>query len=232
MMQKQLDGVIRLVQDIYATRDDEIQCDTASELMVLCADGVLADHEARQQYPALFRHFRFCPDCAAEYNMLMELAQLEANDQLSQPITAPPLPREKPSGSLLSQAAEIVHRLRFPGFLAGAASVAVRGATASAPVKVDLRGSDLTLEIVKRRSSIHPDLWVLQCTVKTTIADVTAQWEGSPIRLQSEASGALEEVLMLDALGEVIFDQVEPGRYMLYFRLLDQAYTVEGIELS
>lgn len=81
-MSNKQDPLTHLVEDVFATRDNEIQCDEAQILMARCADALLNEEASRQQYPALWHHFRFCPDCAEEYQMVMHLAQLEVDGQL------------------------------------------------------------------------------------------------------------------------------------------------------
>jgi hypothetical protein len=85
-------GPQRLVQDIFATGDDEIQCDEAHSLIAACLDAALSDEQSQQQHPALWRHFRFCSDCTEEYRILMEVAAAERAGQLDRIVHVPPLP--------------------------------------------------------------------------------------------------------------------------------------------
>jgi hypothetical protein len=79
------DALKHLVEDVFSTREDEIQCEEAEAMMARCAEAGLSDKDARDQYPALWHHFRFCPDCAEEYRLVMALAQMENTGQLKPP---------------------------------------------------------------------------------------------------------------------------------------------------
>jgi hypothetical protein len=95
-MHKKQGSLARLVQDMFETQDEEIQCEEAGVLIGRSADALLSDEDSQKQYPALWRHFHFCSNCAEEYALAMELARLEAAGQLEQPTLAP-----SPSGWIL-----------------------------------------------------------------------------------------------------------------------------------
>ena len=86
----------RLLEDIFAVQDEEISCDEAAILMARNAVDLYTDDEARQLYPALWRHFHFCPNCAAEYDLLMDLARQEGREGWIQPAQIPPRPADDP----------------------------------------------------------------------------------------------------------------------------------------
>lgn len=86
------DASTRLVRDIFATTPADLSCDQARGLIERIARDGLSDVLARQRHPALWHHFRFCPDCRAEYTMLMELVRREAAGLLVRPDGVPPAP--------------------------------------------------------------------------------------------------------------------------------------------
>src|SRR5688572_13366828 len=104
----------RLVQHIYTTHGDEIQCDQAADLMVLSAVALLTPAESRRQYPALWRHLERCADCTVEYQMLMELAQQEAEGILPTVTALPPVPTR--SQHAPAQWLQDTLAVLFPGF--------------------------------------------------------------------------------------------------------------------
>lgn len=102
----------RLARAVQATGPTEVFCDEAAVLMAQCAAAQLSEAEAQRQYPALWHHFHFCADCAAEYALLMEVVQAEAAGQLPSAPPVPPLSqltRSKPRSPATSKTTDHFH---------------------------------------------------------------------------------------------------------------------------
>lgn len=222
----------RLVEDIFNTQDDEIQCDEARILIARCTQVLLTADESRCQYPALWHHFRFCPDCAEEYGLAMELARQEEDGQLQRPAHIPPLP-DKDSSSIRDWVASVVVTA-FPGFppLSTGAGALVRGeASIAEPVDVILSESVLCLTLDVVVNEWDNDLRDLFCTISSIDQAPYATMEGVPVWLLLGGEGPPVSEQALDELGDVAFPRLRPGLYALRLDLEGQAYIVTDIEL-
>lgn len=228
-------GLHQLVQDVFLTRDDEIQCEEASVLTARCAQALLTVEESRRQYPALWRHVHFCSDCAAEYRLAMELAQLEADGELRRPVRIPSPPDESRSGIWARAVDALI--TAFPGFSPSPATAGapVRGQSlAFEPAEVIL-GEDalcITFDVAaNEQDTSRRDLF---CTITmiTAADDATrAALEGSPVWLQAGDDGPPVSEKALDELGDVAFPCLPPGLYTLRFHLARQDYIITDIVL-
>ncbi|MFN8443429.1 MAG: hypothetical protein U0175_21815 [Caldilineaceae bacterium] len=218
----------RLAQTIYATRDHEINCDQAAIQMAQRFAQALSETQAEQVYPDLFFHFRFCSDCVAEYKLLLELAQMEADGDFAQPGRTPPRPDQR---TVAERIGEIIERV-FGGFVLPSPQLAggrARGAKLGiAPVITQLT-PQLSVTLDVDQSESNANLRSLLCTIESTAAEELAQIEGIVIQLE-DASGQMAEE-SLDAFGSALFDLIAPGNYHLHFQLLGQAYTVRTITI-
>jgi hypothetical protein len=222
----------RLVEDIFNTRDDEIQCEEARVLIARCTQALLTADEARRQYPALYHHFRFCPDCAEEYRLAMELARQEEGGQLHRPSHIPPAPARERSSVWAGMAKAVV--AAFPGFppLLSAAGAPVRGGDAIAePVDVILGDSGLRVTFDVAVNERDDDLRDLFCTILSAGQAPCVAFEGSPVWLLLGDAGPPVAEGVLDELGDVVFLRMPPGLYALRFNLAGQAYVVTDIVL-
>jgi hypothetical protein len=227
MMHEEQDSLARLVQDVFATRDDEIQCEEAGILIARCADALLSDDESRRQYPALWHHFRFCPDCAQEYRMVLDLAQLEAAGQLERPAHIPPLP-DGGGPALWARAKDALTAL-FPGFPPTLVEAVTRGdAWGFEPVEVTLAQGELQIAFDVAPNERDADLRDLFCTVSAADPE---SLEGAPVWLQLGDEGPAVREKALDELGDVAFARLSPGRYALRLHLAGREYVVTGIVL-
>ena len=81
-MKEEEKRLIKMLQDVFATEEDEIQCDAASIQMIQSAEAQLSDEASQKRFPELWRHFRVCSDCRREYRMLNDMIHLEETGQL------------------------------------------------------------------------------------------------------------------------------------------------------
>lgn len=224
-MRKEQNSLARLVRDVFATRDDEIQCEEAGILTARCADALLSDDESRRQYPALWQHFRFCPDCAQEYRMAIELAQLEATGKLERPAHVPPLPDG--GGPTVWKRAQDALTALFPGFTPAQVEALTRGDDwGLEPVELALGQLQIALDVApNERDAGLRDLF---CTVS---APDQESLEGAPVWLQLGDEGPAVREGALDELGDVSFARLPPGKYALCLRLAGREHVVTGIVL-
>jgi hypothetical protein len=226
-MNNEQNSPAHLVRDIFATRDDEIQCKEAGTLIVRCADALLSDEQARRQYPALWHHFRFCPDCAQEYRMVIELARLEAAGQLERPAHIPPLP-DGGGPTVWKWATDALTAL-FPGFPLALVEDGARSKDWDfEPVEVTLAQGELQIALDTATNELNAGLCDLFCTVSTAAQETL---EGAPVWLQLGDEGPAVREEALDELGDVSFARLQPGRYTLRLHLAGREYVVTGIVL-
>jgi hypothetical protein len=234
-------GLTRLVQDVFMTESDEIQCEAASVQMILCAEALLSNAEAQRQYPDLWRHFHFCTNCAEEYELLMELAQQETAGQLERPAKIPALPSKDPSpmrgvqtpakDSLpVWEQIQEAFKARFPGFRSELAGGLTRGLPADMElVEVTLAEGQITVELGVDNSENNPTLRRLFCIIQAADSKLAARFDGSLVWLQAEGEDAVSQEQTLNELGDATFDEVRPGPYTLGLHLADQVYTIENV---
>ena len=185
-MKEQEKALRKLVEDIYTTQELEIQCEEAGIQMVLSADAQLADEASRRQYPALWHHMRFCSDCRSEYEVLGELARLEAEGRLVRPARIPRPPSLEPPASRLKN---IVSAL-FPGFSLAPAALQRSLAMGSKPVTVILGAGELTVDISVAASEAAPESRDVFCAVTAAHEALSAAIEGAIAWLEETATGA------------------------------------------
>lgn len=220
----------RLVNDIFKTRPDEIQYDQAMRLMEHCAAELLADEQAQHRYPQLWRYFEIYPHIKAEYDMLMELARMDAAGQVSKPDRLPPLPGLEDTSQEAVSLQSVVRAL-FPGFSTPQFALARRAdAGASfAPVAIQLNDG-LSLECEIHPHSNRPESWDLFCTLLPGVPELAEALEFSSAWLVNE-TGILSQEATIDASGDLAFEQLLSGTYALHFNLSGQEYTITGLQL-
>lgn len=222
--------VRRLLADVFATSIGEQQCDEVSAPLVLCAEALLDDQQAAQQYPVLFRHFRFCPDCRTEYDLLVQLVQMQKQRQVARPRTIPAMPVLP---TIVAEAgSQRLFNILFPGFVPAVAGASVRGDQSFnfLPVTVSLGDHDeyqIKFDVIP--SSTQPTLRTLFCTIASNAPSLFATdahgWlevGDNPIRQQEQP---------LSDTGEIVFDELAPNRYHLHLHWLDQEYVINAIEI-
>lgn len=221
-------GLTHLVNDIFNTEMQEIQCAEAAEQMVLCADALLSDEESQRRYPQLWRHMRVCVDCAREYQMLMELAHLESAGQLSRPADIPPIPDSSES-SLLSRIERSVRAI-FPGFAPDLSAALTRSERlGTEPVEVEFGDGDVVITLDVDKSEQHPSTRDLFCQIEVADGELMSQLESQPVWLRISQTDAIVQDQALDEMGDSCFSSIEPGTYDLHVSLGGQEYVVQGI---
>lgn len=231
------DGPAKLLKDIYATKD-EIFCDDVSDLIIRCADALYSDREARELYPQLFQHFRFCPDCAAEYQINMELARLEAQGQLERPAVMPPLPPPPPLSpaekelGLLEQV-QTLFTYVFSDFVASSAMPArgaVRGSTAHALGTITSQDGQMQIRLQREKSRSLPGFYTLVCILTLSSTEPTPQVDQVTVQLEQADSGEVIDSKKLDNKGTAQFREVEPGMYQLRLLIGEQTHLIQQID--
>lgn len=227
-------SISRLLADTFATTADELQCDAVDTQMVLCAEALLDERQAAQRYPALFRHFHVCPDCRAEYNLLVQLAQMQRAGEFAQAPAIPAIPALiTPVTTIVATAwPQRLVSILFPGFVPTLAGATVRGSNdfAFLPVMVHLGDDDrLQIEFAIAPSTIQPALRSLYCTI--TSSDPTLLATSARIWLATDDSPRRQQEQQLIDTDEIVFDELAPGRYHLHFALSEQEYVVNAIDL-
>lgn len=227
-MSKRMGNPRKLVEDIFSTRDDEMQCDEAGVQIARSADAGLSDKDSKKQYPALWQHFRFCPDCWAEYQMVKDLARLTAEGRLEQPSHIPPMPGEVYPPARVDRSI-----IPFPGFSPMVAATVARGTISIAePIEIPMNteGRCITLDVSV--SEQDPHLRDLFCTVVEADPVQAERLEGSPVWLHKDHhDGAVIHEKTLNELGDVSFMDLPQGTYALRLHIGEQTHIIEDITL-
>lgn len=225
-------GVFRLVHDIYAVQDDDIACDEAAIQMDRSTEELLSDEQSRLQFPLLWRHFRLCQDCMEEYQMLIEIARLEAAGGLKKPDKIPPRPREVQPLFDWSHLKDAITAL-FSGFTMPLQPAAVLRNTALTfePVELELDDGNLIMTFDLVSNSTDSQLWDLHCWVESEEEAVEEMFEFAPVWLQRGAEGPVVQEQALNELGDVIFSFLSPDHYTFGLYLAGQEYIVHNLVL-
>lgn len=220
----------RLIKDIFATRDDEIQCRDAAELIARCSDALLTDEEVQRRYPQLWHHFGLCPDCAEEYRAVMALAREEAEGRLPQSQPLPPIPAE--SEALIQPDTKDTRALLFSGFSPAITVALTRGEEQIVePVTVTFPRDHVSITLDVAPAAYDPQRRDLYCTV-TTESDGPAQSpEGAPIWLQVSEHQTVVAEQTLDDFGDALFEAIAPDTYDLRLYLAGKEYRIAQIDI-
>ncbi len=73
---------VQSVQRIYTTSSNEIDCEQFQLLLAQYVDKEIARGDAAQCFPSAYSHILQCPDCAEDYNSLLQVARLQAQGGL------------------------------------------------------------------------------------------------------------------------------------------------------
>jgi hypothetical protein len=230
-MDKRNPGLHQLLQDVYATTDDELFCDGAATLMVRAAARPLSDAEMQQQYPQLQHHFRFCPACAAEFDILRDLMQAMESGELKPPATIPPTP-DADQPTLWQQTRDAIMAI-FPSFQPALATQVRHGGDTLAfdPVEVPLGGGTVIFTFDVAVAEDEPTQRNLFCTITVTGERLVERLEGTPIWLQTGIDGPAIQEQTVNELGDVSFSYISPGQYALRMELMGQAYVITQINV-
>jgi predicted anti-sigma-YlaC factor YlaD len=69
------------IRQIYATRDDELDCDAVFELIPKYVDKEVAGEDPTIDFPQVEQHFKHCSRCRDIYIGVLEAAKLEEQEQ-------------------------------------------------------------------------------------------------------------------------------------------------------
>ncbi len=212
----------RLLHAIYQTSEIEIQCDAAQELIARCADVLMPEAELPREYPQLSQHLQVCADCAAVYALTLELAGREAANELSSPVSIPPVPTLELEHSFWERAVQVL-RVAFPGF-ASAAWTAVRsgGPLPAEPARVVVGEATLELDIMTNTDD--------PTTRDLLLTFDAADAEGMPLAIQEgDITGLVVQEHTCNARGEVAFNGLAPGNYIMRMLWRGCEYRVQDI---
>ena len=224
--------LLRLVVDIYAQRDDDIFYDEAVVLMERCAEELLSDEQSKAQFPQLWRYFDFYPDGYREYEMLMDMARLEAAGGLKVPESIPAMPTEqtKGIGSWFEGAKQTIGTL-FSGFRMQSATRQRTRSMAQIyqPVEIELDEGNLLVTFDVVANPTNPQRRDLHCYVETEEEMLEDILEFAPVWLQQAGSGLVVQEQALNEMGDATFSFVSPGDYTFGLYLATQEYVVENV---
>ena len=71
------------VRQIYATRDDELDCDEVSEKLSEYVDAEVAGQDPASYFPNVRHHLTQCSRCRDLYEGMRDAAQIEENERTS-----------------------------------------------------------------------------------------------------------------------------------------------------
>jgi hypothetical protein len=224
------DKLRRLIKDIFATRNDEIQCREAEGLIARCADALLSEGKVKRRYPQLWHHLQFCPNCAEEYRAVIALARAEAEGHLPQTESIPPVPGAAEL-QMREQIASLISVI-FPGFSPSLRIAVTRGDESIVePVVIDFpeEAVKITIDITTSEGDLQRrDLY---CTVTTQEDTMRAQLEGASLWLQTSRDRVVREEKTLDEFGDALFEGLKPDIYDLRLYLLGKEYRITHIEV-
>lgn len=246
------DVVIKLLNDIFATRPDEIQCDQVADEIVQCADRRLTDDEARERHPAMYHHFRYCEECANEYAMVMDFVRQDAAGLVLRPVQIPPLPaygapaavqiseRRLADGQStdVDESGLMTAVRRIANWLSDALTppmqlALVRGRQlGDRPVTAAMEGGEVTLTLILKAEPASPHTRRLDCIVETMSAKLEAALDSAPIQLVNEEDGKIVQDQLLNEVGDATFTGIAPGVYALQWSLAGQDYRASELEIA
>jgi predicted anti-sigma-YlaC factor YlaD len=69
------------IRKIYATKDQEVDCDLVLQAIAPYVDAEVAGDDPTKRFPAVSRHLKQCPMCQDLYLALREAARAEQQDE-------------------------------------------------------------------------------------------------------------------------------------------------------
>ena len=76
------DVLKKLIQRIYATTEQEIDCAQTRDLLAAYVDAQVSDAGINSRYEDLRLHLNQCPDCSELYESLLQVSQLQRSSKL------------------------------------------------------------------------------------------------------------------------------------------------------
>ena len=71
------DLIIKLLDKVARTRDDEIDCQKVYELVDLYAETAAQGHDAGAMLPLVKHHLEMCVECLDEFQALLQILEAE-----------------------------------------------------------------------------------------------------------------------------------------------------------
>jgi hypothetical protein len=216
---------LHLIQDIYSTRTDEIQCDEAQIQMAQCASLSLDEQAAQQQYPALFQHFRFCADCEAEYNMLLDLLQVEASQQAPQLAHIPPRPIAITAASLSEKPSPLRRLIEALFVPLSLQTAAVRGDI------YQYQTPQLVLNLYSNKAVGKARTWTLHGMVRTIQGQAFTNIE-DVILIKLAEPDAAKQHASIEQDASFIFKGLEAGKYSLTLMTPEEEVFIRSFDVG
>jgi hypothetical protein len=72
----------KLIQRIYKTAEEEIDCDQTRDLLAAYVDAQVADTIIDSRFDELRLHLDQCPDCTELYESLLQVSQMQSSGEL------------------------------------------------------------------------------------------------------------------------------------------------------
>lgn len=90
----------KLIERIYKTAEEEIDCDQTRDLLAAYVDAQIAKEPLDSRFEKLRLHLDQCPDCEELFESLLHVSQIQASGEL--PLTDDLLASLLPDDDLLS----------------------------------------------------------------------------------------------------------------------------------
>ncbi len=81
-------NLVQSVQRIYATNENEIDCERLQELLPIYVEMEISGADPDKQFPAVHSHLVQCSGCAEEYQGLRQVVKLNARGGLPEAETS------------------------------------------------------------------------------------------------------------------------------------------------
>lgn len=214
-----------MVDQIMGSQDDLI-CDDALVLIARITAIGLSETQSRHQYPALWQHLGFCPDCADTYTLSAELHALSAES--APPVEIPPRPRTTQL-PLLTRVQNVVKQT-FPGFSVQTA-VAVRSDSPQRSVTSTFSLGEIEIELAITPNKSNRQQYDLLGTVFSENHALENALEGATALLQQNETIVQEKAI--NELGDFVLSNLDTQQtYDLHLIIVDQHYWVHQLTLS
>ena len=230
-MEHKSDQLKEAIKRIFTTQGDEISCDEASPMMARCADAQLTTQASQKLYPQLWQHFQFCPDCTAEYEMIMDLAAMSDEAKVV-PSSIPSRPKLNET-SLWEQISERL-QITFPGFSTQFEQALARGNDLDfEPVILMLEPTSIELELDVGIHESETSLRDIYCHFAYVNEQDNNKLEGSNVWIGEQDIWPKQiEDQILNSFGDVSFSRLEVGKaYNLAIHIEGMLFEITGIQL-
>ena len=222
-------NLLRAVDQIFLTQQNEIACDEAGSLIAQFVDNQKTAADLNAFSPELSRHLNVCIDCAAEYQMVQAFGQLAALPAEGQVASIPARPDRPGIVKQLQDAFDSI--FNFPGFETAQAS-AVRGSGMDVETVEISLNPEMNLEIDVALHPNNPALRDVYISITVEDEEKGAELEGVAVWLAEVGSESQVASTMLDKYGEAVLSAVEPNvDYFMQIDIPAQVSRVQQIRL-